>query len=75
MLALYLVISLARIMSNSACMLSKGSGTIQLATTIKDNRIPQLTAVAQFMTRDKSQPLSNPVTVKLVSGQTIGMKA
>jgi len=51
-----------------------GLGTVQLATTIKDSRIPQLTAIVQFMTRDKLQPLSNSVTVKLVSGQKIGMK-
>jgi hypothetical protein len=54
---------------------AKGSGTVQLATTIKDNRIPQLTAFVQFMTRDKLQPISNSVTVKLVSGQKIGTKA
>lgn len=54
---------------------AKDSGTVQLATTIKDNRIPQLTAFVQFMTRDKLQPISNSVTVKLVSGQKIGTKA
>jgi len=49
----------------------KPSGTAQLATTIKDNRIQQLTAVVQFMTKDKLQPLSNSVIVKLVFGQKI----
>ncbi len=53
---------------------AKGSGTVQLATTIKDSRMPQLTAVVQFMTKDKLQPLSNSVTVKLVSGQKIGIR-
>jgi hypothetical protein len=53
---------------------AKSSGTVQLATTIKDSRIPQLTAVVQFMTRDKLLPLSNPVTVKLIFGQKIGTK-
>jgi hypothetical protein len=52
----------------------KDSGTAQLATAIVDNRIPQLTAVVQFMTRDKLLPLSTPVTIKLISGQKIGMK-
>ena len=47
------------------------SGSEQLATTIKDNKIQQLTAVVQFVTRDKLQPLSNPITVKLVFGQKI----
>ena len=49
----------------------KHSGTAQLATTIKDNRIQQLTVVVQFMTKDKLQPLSNSVMVKLVFGQKI----
>jgi hypothetical protein len=49
----------------------KHSGTAQLATTIKDNRIQQLTSVVQFMTKDKLQPLSNSVMVKLVFGQKI----
>jgi hypothetical protein len=53
----------------------KHSGTAQLATTIKDNRIQQLTAVVQFMTYDKLQPLSNSVIVKLFFGQKIGNKA
>jgi hypothetical protein len=53
----------------------KHSGTAQLATTIKDNRIQQLTAVVQFMTKDKLQPLSNSVIVKLFFGQKIGNKA
>jgi hypothetical protein len=53
----------------------KHSGTAQLATTIKDNRIQQLTAVVQFMTKDKSQPLSNSVLVKLVFGQKTGKKS
>ncbi|MDQ6864082.1 MAG: hypothetical protein M3044_09680 [Thermoproteota archaeon] len=52
----------------------KPSGTAQLATTIKDNRIQQLTAVVQFMTKDKLQPLSNSVMVKLVFGQKMGNK-
>ena len=52
----------------------KHSGTAQLATTIKDNRIQQLTAVVQFMTKDKLQPLSNSVMVKLVFGQKMGNK-
>jgi hypothetical protein len=52
----------------------KQSGTAQLATTIKDNRIQQLTAVVQFVTKDKSQPLSNTVMVKLVFGQKMGNK-
>jgi hypothetical protein len=47
-------------------------GSEQLATTIKDNKIQQLTAVVQFMTEDKLQPLSNAITVKLVFGQKIG---
>ena len=47
----------------------KHSGIAQLATMIKDNRIQQLTAVVQFMTKDKLQPLSNSVMVKLVFGQ------
>jgi len=47
-------------------------GIEQLATTIKDDKIQQLTAVVQFMTEDKLQPLSNPITVKLVFGQKIG---
>jgi hypothetical protein len=51
--------------------IAKHSGTAQLATTIKDNRIQQLTAVVQFMTKDKLQPLSNLVMVKLVFGQKI----
>jgi hypothetical protein len=46
----------------------------QLATTVKDNKIQQLTAVVQFMTEDKLQPLSNPITVKLVFGQKIGSR-
>jgi hypothetical protein len=54
--------------------IAKRSGTAQLATTIKDNRIQQLTAVAQFMTKDKLQPLSNSVMVKLVFGQKIVSK-
>jgi hypothetical protein len=49
----------------------KRFGTEQSATSIKDNKIQQLTAVVQFVTRDKLQPLSNPVTVKLVFGQKI----
>ena len=52
----------------------KRSGTAQLATTIKDTRIQQLTAVVQFMTKDKLQPLSNSVMVKLVFGQKMGNK-
>jgi hypothetical protein len=52
----------------------KHSGTAQLATTIKDNRIQQLTAVVQFMTKDKLQPLSNSVMVKLAFGQKMGNK-
>jgi hypothetical protein len=52
----------------------KHSGTAQLATTIKDNQIQQLTAVVQFMTKDKLQPLSNSVMVKLVFGQKMGNK-
>ena len=52
----------------------KHSGTAQLATIIKDNRIQQLTAVVQFMTKDKLQPLSNSVMVKLVFGQKMGNK-
>jgi hypothetical protein len=52
----------------------KHSGTAQLATTIKDNRIQQLTAVVQFMTKDKLQPLSNSVTVRLVFGEKMGNK-
>jgi hypothetical protein len=47
-------------------------GSEQLATTIKDNKIQQSTTVVQFMTEDKLQPLSNPLTVKLVFGQKIG---
>jgi hypothetical protein len=47
-------------------------GSEQLATTIKDNKIQQLTAVVQFMTEDKFQSVSNPITVKLVFGQKIG---
>ncbi len=50
---------------------AKHSGTAQLATTIKDNQIQQLTSVVQFMTKDKLQPLSNSVMVKLVFGQKI----
>jgi hypothetical protein len=53
----------------------KHSGTAQLATTIKDNRIQHLTAVVQFMTKDKLQPLSNSVMVKLAFGQKMGNKA
>jgi hypothetical protein len=49
----------------------KRFGTEQSATSIKDNKIQQLTAVVQFVTRDKLQPLSNPITVKLVFGQKI----
>jgi hypothetical protein len=49
----------------------KRFGTEQLATAIKDNKIQQLTAVVQFVTRDKLQPLSNANTVKLVFGQKI----
>jgi hypothetical protein len=49
----------------------KRFGTEQLATAIKDNKIQQLTAVVQFVTRDKLQPLSNAITVKLVFGQKI----
>jgi hypothetical protein len=49
-------------------------GSEQLATTIKDNKIQQLTAVVQFMTEDKLQPLSNAITVKLVFGQKIGSR-
>ena len=52
----------------------KHSGTVQLATAIKDNRLQQLTAVVQFMTKDKLQPLSNLVMVKFVFGQKIGNK-
>jgi hypothetical protein len=52
----------------------KHSGTAQLATTIKDNRVQQLTAVVQFMTKDKLQPLSNSVIVKLAFGQKMGNK-
>jgi hypothetical protein len=52
----------------------KHSGTAQLATIIKDNRIQQLTAVVQFMTKDKLQPLSNSAMVKLVFGQKMGNK-
>jgi len=52
----------------------KHSGTAQLATAIKDNRIQQLTAVVQFMTKDKLRPLSNSVMVKLVFGQKMGTK-
>jgi hypothetical protein len=52
----------------------KHSGTAQLATIIKDNRIQQLTAVVQFMTKDKLQPLSNSLMVKLVFGQKMGNK-
>jgi len=54
--------------------IAKHSGTAQLATTIKDNRIQQLTAVVQFMTKDKLQPLSNSVMVKLAFGQKMGNK-
>jgi hypothetical protein len=49
-------------------------GSEQLATTIKDNKIQQLTAVVQFMTEDKLRPLSNPITVKFVFGQKIGSR-
>jgi hypothetical protein len=49
-------------------------GIEQLATTIKNNKIQQLTADVQFMTEDKLQPLSNPITVKLVFGQMIGSR-
>jgi hypothetical protein len=52
----------------------KHSGTAQLATTIRESRIQQLTAVVQFMTKDKLQPLSNSVMVKLVFGQKMGNK-
>ena len=52
----------------------KHSGTVQLATAIKDIRLQQLTAVVQFMTKDKLQPLSNLVMVKFVFGQKIGNK-
>jgi hypothetical protein len=52
----------------------KHSGTAQLATAIKDNRIQQLTAVVQFMTKDKLQPLSNSVMVKLAFGQKMDNK-
>jgi hypothetical protein len=52
----------------------KHSGTAQLATAIKDNRIQQLTAVVQFMSKDKLQPLSNSVMVKLVFGQKMANK-
>ena len=53
---------------------AKHSGTAQLATTIRDSRIQQLTAVVQFMTKDKLQPLSNLVMVKLIFGQKTGNK-
>jgi hypothetical protein len=49
----------------------KRFGTEQVATAIKDNKIQQLTAVVQFVTRDKLQSLSNAITVKLVFGQKI----
>jgi hypothetical protein len=52
----------------------KQSGRAQLATTIKDNRTQQLTAVVQFMTKRKLHPLPNSVTVKSVFGQNIANK-
>jgi hypothetical protein len=66
--------TLIKISSFSNGFVVKHSGTAQLATTIKDSRIQQLTAVVQFMTIDKLQPLSNSVMVKLVFGQKIGSK-
>jgi hypothetical protein len=66
--------SLIKTSSFSNGFIVKHSGTAQLATTIKDNRIQQLTAVVQFMTKDKLQPLSNSVMVKLVFGQKMGNK-
>jgi hypothetical protein len=60
--------------SSTGCRLVKHSGTEQLATTIKDNKIQQLTAVVQFTTADKLQTLSDPLTVKLVFGQKIGSR-
>ena len=64
--------TLIKISSFLKGFVAKGFGIEQLATTIKDNKIQQLTAVVQFMTEDKLQPLSNPITVKLVFGQKIG---
>jgi hypothetical protein len=66
--------SLIKISSFPKGFVATRFGTEQLATTIKDNKIQQLTVDVQFVTEDKSQPLSNPVTVKLVFGQKIGSR-
>jgi hypothetical protein len=66
--------TLIKISSFSKGFVATRFGSEQLATTIKDNKIQQLRAVVQFMTEDKLQPLSNPVTVKLVFGQKIGSR-
>jgi hypothetical protein len=66
--------TLIKISSFSNGFVVKHSGTAQLATTINDIRIQQLTADVQFMTKDKLRPLSNSAMVKLVFGQKTGNK-
>ena len=46
-----------------------GSESVQLATNIADKSIETVTAVIQLTNLEKTQPLSDPITIKLGLGQ------
>lgn len=48
-----------------------GSESIKLATNIADKSIEAVTAVIQLTNLEKTQPLSDPITIKLGLGQVI----
>jgi hypothetical protein len=48
-----------------------GSESIKLATNIADKSIETVTAVIQLTNLEKTQPLSDPITIRLSLGQII----
>jgi hypothetical protein len=48
-----------------------GSESVKLATNIADKSIETVTAVIQLTNLEKTQPLSDPITIKLGLGQVI----
>ena len=48
-----------------------GSESIKLATNIADKSIETVTAVIQLTNLEKTQPLSDPITIRLSLGQVI----
>ena len=46
-----------------------GSESVKLATNIADKSIETVTAVIQLTNLEKTQPLSDPITIKLALGQ------